>query len=60
MTEQAYCFADMRDVIVSGTHGPAPARLQELVDAGAGRQHPGTRGLADDNIVPFPSKRWIT
>jgi hypothetical protein len=59
MTEQAYCFADMRDVIRSGTTSAGPRPLRDLLEAARGGSGLARRERAELNIVPFPSPRWI-
>ncbi len=62
MTEQAWSFAEMRDVIVSGTaqdaaRGPADAR--KLVDAARGGSRLARDRLSDSGVVVFPSPGWL-
>ncbi|GKY87105.1 hypothetical protein [Sinisalibacter aestuarii] len=58
MTEQAFCFPHMRDVIVSAT-GTAPRPLSALVDAARGGSTLARAELERGNVVPFPARRWI-
>lgn len=59
MTEQAFSFADMRDVIVSGTMRSEAEPVRALVEAARGGSTRASARLAEDNILLFPSKRWI-
>lgn len=59
MTEQAWSFADMRDVIVSGTTRPEAQPIRALVDAARGGSGLARARLAEEKVVPFPSRRWI-
>ncbi len=62
MTEQAWSFAEMRDVIVSGTGRGAergPVRLRDLADAARAGSRLARETLGENNIVVFPAKRWL-
>lgn len=59
MTEQAFSFADMRDVIVSGTWRGEARPLAVMVEAARGGSTVDRAALAAGNVVPFPSPRWI-
>jgi hypothetical protein len=62
MTEQAYAFTHMRDVIASGTargRGQGRESLRGLVDAARAGSTVARRRLAKDNVLAFPSRRWI-
>jgi hypothetical protein len=58
MTEQAFSFPHMRDVIVSGTSAEARS-LSDLVDAARGGSTLARTRLRDENVVPFPAKHWL-
>ena len=58
MTEQAWSFADMRDVIVSGT-GREPVEIRALADAARAGGTLARDRLAEQGVVVFPAKRWL-
>lgn len=56
LSEQAYCFAHMRDVIAAATGHP-PEGTRDLIEAArAGSSHASAR-LAEDGIIAFPAQR---
>lgn len=59
MTEHAFSFPDMRDVIVSGTSRKSPEKLRDLIDAARSGSTTAREKLAEEKIIAFPSKRWI-
>jgi len=59
MTEQAFSFPDMRDVIVSGTGRRRPAPLRDLVDAARAGSALAREELAAQKVTAFPARRWI-
>lgn len=59
MTEQAYSFPHMRDVIISGTARKAPGSLQDLIDAARAGSTMARAKLAEEKVVALPARRWI-
>lgn len=58
LTEQAWSFAHMRDVVVAGTR-QAPGDLRARIEAARAGSTLARRDLARDNVLAFPAKRWI-
>ncbi len=59
MSEQAWSFPDMRDVIAAGTGRAGGESLRSRIDAARAGSPVARARLAEDNIVAFPSRRWI-
>jgi len=59
MTEQAFSFPDMRDVIVSGTRRSVPGGLRDMVDAARAGSSLARDRLSEEGVIAFPAKRWI-
>lgn len=59
LTEQAWSFPHMRDVVVAGT-GRAPRNLRERIDAARAGSTIARASLAGDNLLAFPAKRWLS
>ena len=56
MTEQAYSFPHMRDVLAAAT-GHAPDGMRALIDTARSGSTKAAKALADEGIIAFPAKR---
>lgn len=62
MTEQAWSFAHMRDVVASATGANSGANAPDLksrIEAARAGSPVAREGLAEEGILAFPAKHWI-
>ncbi|MGR3363680.1 MAG: hypothetical protein ACU0CY_05805 [Maritimibacter harenae] len=58
LTEQAYSFPHMRDVIAAATGNP-PEGVRDLIDAARAGSSKAADRLADEGVIAFPTQKFF-
>lgn len=58
LTEQAYSFPHMRDVIAAATGNP-PEGIRDLIEAARAGSSRAAQQLSEDGVIAFPTQRFF-